>query len=216
MMSVTETNRKSQSLLAKVFGGTLSLLRGMGVTWHYLVRPKTVITQQYPENRETLQMFERFRGRLGMVHDEQGFNKCTACQICENACPNYSLQVLFRESPTLKKTELEALLWRMDSCTYCNACVMSCPHDVLTFNNKFESAVYDRRTFVFNMAQYAGAPASALMKVEDPAERAKMVEPRGPYVGPVPLCGTALPGVKALGEPPAKAEPKKEDNEPKA
>ena len=176
----------------------LGFFNGFRITWHYFSHPKTVITQQYPENRDELKMAERFRSRLAMVHDEDGFHKCTVCGLCEQACPNGSIKLIERKESATGKTELDAYLWRLDSCTFCNICVMVCPFSVLTMDGKFEGAVYDRRLFIYNLAQYAGATSGALRKVEDPKEREKMTEPRSPYYGPIPVQGHDWSGLEGL------------------
>lgn len=203
---MNDTEKKSSFFLARAYRAFKSLVMGMRVTFHYLVHPKTVVTQQYPENRDELKMFDRFRAQLTMNHDDQGFHKCTACTFCQQACPNGSILVNFREKPALAKTELDTLLWRMDSCTFCNACVLVCPFSVLKFQPNFEGAVFDRRLLVYNMSRYAGPAASVLMKVEDPAERAKAMEPRTPYSGPIPMRGKRMAGLAAL-------DPESEDGE---
>ena len=52
------------------FKGLFSLLTGMKATLREFFTKKT--TEQYPENRATLKMFDRFRGELVMPHDEHG------------------------------------------------------------------------------------------------------------------------------------------------
>ena len=47
--------------------GIKSLATGLGVTMKEFFTPK--ITEQYPENRKELKMFDRFRGRLVMLHN---------------------------------------------------------------------------------------------------------------------------------------------------
>jgi NADH-quinone oxidoreductase subunit I len=173
--------------------GIVSLWKGMRVTFHYLSHPSTVVTRQYPENRATLKMFERYRTQLVMPHDAEGYHKCTACRQCETACPNGSIKILSRKGAT-GRNELDQYIWRHDSCTFCNACVIVCPFDALAMNGLFESAVYDRRLLVYNLNRYAGPPANALLKVADPEERRKLMEPRTPYSGPIPLLGAAMPG----------------------
>ncbi len=196
---MSQTSHKGTTFVGRIFSALASLITGMRVTLHYLVHPKTVVTQQYPENRNELKMFERFRAQLMMIHDEHGFHKCTSCTFCEQVCPNGSIRVVQREKPVLAKIELDVLLWRLDSCTFCNACVMVCPFGVLKFGPNFEGSVYDRRLLVYNMSKYAGAPSSQLLKIADPAERLKAIEPRTPYDGPVPMCGKKMDGVAAVG-----------------
>lgn len=197
----------NSTFIGRVVRALKTLANGMRVTMYYLLHPKTVVTQQYPENRAELKLFERTRAQLRMIHDENDFHRCTACKFCEQACPNGSLNVLLRPKPALARTELDALLWRLDSCTFCNACVQVCPYGVLKFEPNFEGAVFDRRLLIYNMSHYAGAPANVLLKVADAADRLKAIEPRTPYYGPLPMCGKQLPGVAAVGlEPQAPAE----------
>ncbi len=185
-----------------VFGDALkSLLDGMRVTFRYLVRPSTVVTRQYPENRATLKLSERFRARLRLTFDEHGYQRCTACRLCERACPNASIRILTRPG-TLSKNELDRYIWRMDSCVFCNACVQSCPFGALEMTAEFEHAVFDRRLLIFTLNRYAGPPASALLKEPDEATRAAAMEPRDCYGGPVPLNGTDFPYLKALAVAP--------------
>ncbi|HEY5966379.1 MAG TPA: NADH-quinone oxidoreductase subunit I, partial [Chitinophagaceae bacterium] len=54
-----------------VFKGVKSLLIGMKRTgWYALHHGKEKITQQYPDNKDTLVLPERFRGEVVMIHDE--------------------------------------------------------------------------------------------------------------------------------------------------
>jgi NADH-quinone oxidoreductase subunit I len=185
-----------------VFADALkSLCDGMRLTFSYLVRPSTIVTRQYPENRATLKLPERFRARLRLTSDEHGYHRCTACRMCERTCPNASISILTRPG-TLSKNELDRYIWRMDSCVFCNACVQSCPFDALTMTAEFENAVFDRRLLIFTLNKYAGPPASTLLKEPDEAKRAAAMEPRDCYGGPVPLNGADLPYLKALAVTP--------------
>jgi NADH-quinone oxidoreductase subunit I len=181
-------------IVVRVAKGLKSLMTGMRITGNYFVHPSTVVTQQYPDNRATLQLPSRFRAHLAFNTDTDGYNACTVCRICEDACPNRSIIITQREKPAVIKKELDAFVWRMDTCTFCNACVIACPFGALTMSGSFEAAVYDRRLLTYNLNRYAGPPASVLQKTEDPEQRLKMMEPRGAYSGPVPLGGGPAAG----------------------
>lgn len=137
--------------LSKVITGFISLLKGMGVTMGYFVSPKKIVTQQYPENRETLQMMARFRGHVSMVLDDKGDHCCTACGICEKACPNGTISVLTTKDISGRKI-LGQYIYRLSQCTLCNLCVESCPFGAIVMEKDFELAVYDREklTFILN------------------------------------------------------------------
>src|SRR3712207_8190660 len=53
-----------------------SLTAGMKTSIRVFFRKK--ITEQYPENRKELRMFDRFRGTLSMPHNENNEHRCAA------------------------------------------------------------------------------------------------------------------------------------------
>ena len=78
--------------ITSFFSGLRSLLVGMRTTLRVFFRKKT--TEQYPENRDTLKMFDRFRGQLVMKHNDRNEHRCVACGICQMNCPNDSIRVV--------------------------------------------------------------------------------------------------------------------------
>ncbi len=129
--------------LKKIGTGFVSLISGMGLTMSYLVDPRKVITQQYPENRESLKMMDRFRGGVVMIHDENGENHCSGCSICERACPNGSISVLNTRNIAGKKV-LGKYIYRLSQCAFCNLCIEACPFGAIKMSKEFELSVYDR------------------------------------------------------------------------
>ena len=92
-----------------IFGAIKTLLTGMSVTAYYFFNArKEIITQQYPENRDTLKMFDRFRGEVIMPHDENNEHRCTGCSACEIACPNGTIEIIWdrKENEEGKKKKL--------------------------------------------------------------------------------------------------------------
>ncbi len=63
--------------ISDIYYGVKSLLKGMRRTGYYFTHHKEIITQQYPDNRETLNLPERFRGEVVMKHDENNEHACT-------------------------------------------------------------------------------------------------------------------------------------------
>ena len=134
---------------------SFSFLKGFSVTVKYFFQPKRIVTEQYPENKATLKMYPRFRGRLEMVEDENGENRCTACGMCEKSCPNGSINVLPTKNFAGKKV-LGKYIYRLDTCTQCGFCVETCPFGAIRMNQDFELADFDRSHFELKLNQKEG------------------------------------------------------------
>lgn len=135
----------NKGYFSSFFQGLGSLLIGMKTSIKVFFRAKT--TEQYPENRKTLVISERFRGTLTMPHNENNEHKCISCGLCQNACPNGTIEVVSETIETeegKKKKILKAYHYDLGSCMFCQLCVTACPHDAITFSNKFENSVFDR------------------------------------------------------------------------
>lgn len=140
-----------------------TLWNGMMVTGHYIVRPKLIVTQQYPENRDTLMMFERFRGEVVMTHNENNEHKCTGCGICELNCPNGSIEVIpisVVDSEGKKKRAIDRHIYHLGMCTLCNLCVKNCPTGAIVMAQTFEHAVWDRS----QLTKVLNKPGSRIME----------------------------------------------------
>ena len=137
------------SYFSNIYNGIRTLLKGMGITGKYfLTSRKGAITQQYPDNRETLKMFERFRGEVVMPHDENNEHTCTGCQKCEIACPNGTIEIIWDrgidEETGKKKKKIDKFVYHLGLCTMCGLCIEACPTDAIVWAQNYENSVYDR------------------------------------------------------------------------
>ncbi len=142
--------------------GIKSLIKGMRVTGHYISRPSKIITQQYPENKETLQMFDRFRGEVVMPHDENNEHMCTGCSACEVVCPNGTIEIISKrvEMEDGKKQKIiDKFVYHLQMCTMCGLCIPACPTDAIVMSNDFEHAVFDRS----QLTKILNKPGSKIM-----------------------------------------------------
>ncbi len=132
-----------------IFFGFYSLLQGLMLTLYNFTRPwKTIITEQYPENRTTtIYIPEKFAGEVVLPHDENNEHKCTACKLCEMACPNGSISITVKQDDLpdgKKKKLLDKWTYNLGSCTLCALCIEACPQDAIVMKNNFELSEYYR------------------------------------------------------------------------
>ena len=148
--------------ISEIFQGIWTLITGMRVTAKYFFTPWKHVTQQYPENRDKLVMFDRFRGELVMPHYENNEHKCTGCGICELNCPNGSIEIISKFILTdegKKKRIIDQHIYHLSMCTFCNLCVKSCPSDAIVMAQNFEHAYWDRTV----MTKVLNKPGSKVM-----------------------------------------------------
>jgi NADH-quinone oxidoreductase subunit I len=133
--------------ISDIFKAAKSLLIGMRRTGYYFTHRKEIITQLYPENKNELNLPDRFRGEVVMTHDENNEHACTGCTACELACPNATIKIITKfdiSADGKKKKALDTFIYHLELCTMCNLCIVACPTDAIKMAQNFEHSVYDR------------------------------------------------------------------------
>ncbi len=104
----------------------LELLKGLGVTFHYLFAEK--FTVRYPE--EKTPKSPRFRGLHALRRYPNGEERCIACKLCEAVCPALAITIESepRADGTRRTTRYDIDLFK---CIYCGFCEESCPVDAI-------------------------------------------------------------------------------------
>ncbi len=101
-------------------------------------------TLQYPEVMRPLPRVLRSLHRI-KVH-EDGRPKCTACMLCETACPDFCISITPMEhdgSPE-EKAPAEFRI-DLDRCCFCGFCVEACPKDAIYMDTQIMEISSDRR-----------------------------------------------------------------------
>jgi NADH-quinone oxidoreductase subunit I len=146
-----------------IFFALKSLWAGMRITGGYFVSPRSIVTQKYPENRDQLEMFERYKGEVIMPHDDNNQHRCTGCGICQLNCPNGSIEIVTRKELSPEGKEVRVIdqhIYHLDMCTFCGLCIKTCPSNALTYGQDFEHSVFDRRKLI----KILNKPGSSLKK----------------------------------------------------
>lgn len=114
------------------------LLIGLKITLEYFFKRK--ITQKYPEEKPVLPE----RARCFLELDPE---KCTACNICVNVCPNNVIKIESVRGED-KKRRLVSYEMRFDLCLFCGLCVEACNFGALKNVQEFEHASFRREDTV--------------------------------------------------------------------
>jgi NADH-quinone oxidoreductase subunit I len=149
--------------IKEVYSGVKSLLVGMRRTGYYFTHHKEIITQQYPDNKATLHLPERFKGEVVLIHDEKNEHRCTGCTACELACPNATIKIVTKfdiSAEGKKKKALDKFVYHLELCTMCNLCIIACPTDAIKMAQTFEHSVFDRS----QLTKILNNPGSKIME----------------------------------------------------
>lgn len=107
-----------------------------------------LFTLQYPE--EKYAMFDRFRGPLVQLRDpETGATRCTACGMCEKACPHGVISGIEGEGKG-KERRATQYAYHLGRCIFCRLCVEACPFDAIELSREYELTQY-RNDFVLGL-----------------------------------------------------------------
>jgi NADH-quinone oxidoreductase subunit I len=155
----------TKTAIKDVVGGFKSLLVGLRITLGQFFRRR--ITVRYP--RETLKMPERFRGHIELVLDPvTGKSLCTACSLCERACPSECIAVSGAKLEGAKTKSVTDYKLNFTTCSLCGSCVEACPFDAIRFSK------------VYNVVGTSRADFDNLDLVQQLAEKRKSWTPPSP------------------------------------
>lgn len=157
--------------ILEILQGFWSLLVGMKVTIGQFFKPQ--ITVHYPH--EALKMTPRYRGHIEMLKEEDtGLSVCTACKLCEKACPSFCITVEGGKVEGVKRRVANLYSLDFTKCSLCGACVEVCPVDAIRFSKDYNLAGFARNEYVMDLlanmkVKPAEKPAAAAAPAPAPA-----------------------------------------------
>lgn len=126
-----------QDYFKNIWNASVTVFEGMVVTLaNFLRRP---ITIQYPDRveRPVREMLPpRYRGLI-----EVDTKICTACKLCENACPIGCIYIGIEKRDKVRGMTEFAI--DASKCMFCGLCVEPCPTGAIRMTQEFEGAAED-------------------------------------------------------------------------
>ncbi len=156
--------------------GIRELVRGLQITSKHLCRH--AITIQYPEERWT--MPERSRGIVVLLSDkETGELNCTACMLCEKACPTAAIRI---DAPRdeKKRRHLKQFIVNHGLCCFCDLCKEACNFSAIKLATKYEFSSESKEDLVWDIKklQEVGRDVPYIDTRKKKKEAAKAASPK--------------------------------------
>lgn len=160
-----------------------------------LFRPN--ITIMYPHER--YQLPERARWAVEMIFDEEGNHACTGCLLCQNACPDFIIDIEVTTAEDRSK-HIDHWKYQRGACMMCGLCVEACNFNAIRMGHDYELAFID--------------PADITIELltDTPAAKPKRAERPAPAPAATPAVEPAATTEPAAVEPAPKPETEGGDN----
>ena len=152
-MAVINVSRRSLTLWERLY--LPEIFRGLMITGRHLVfnlmRPGRMPTVSWPEVKRAFS--KNYRAEHRLMRRPDGSVRCTACMLCQTACPAHCIDIEAGEHPD-PAVEKFPVKFDIDllRCVFCGLCVEACPCDAIRMDtDKMDMAGFTREEFVLDL-----------------------------------------------------------------
>jgi NADH-quinone oxidoreductase subunit I len=128
---VKEVRQEDLTLFEKTY--IPAIVKGMVLTLKQVFRPK--FTREYPEEKWSPP--SAFRGRPVLVRNENGVERCVACNLCARVCPALAIEVQASETELEKERYAVKFEINMLRCIFCGFCEEVCPEEAIVMSDEY-------------------------------------------------------------------------------
>jgi NADH-quinone oxidoreductase subunit I len=128
---VKEVRQEDLTLFEKTY--IPAIVKGMILTMKQVFRPK--FTREYPEEKWSPP--SAFRGRPVLVRNENGVERCVACNLCARVCPALAIEVQASETELEKERYAVKFEINMLRCIFCGFCEEVCPEEAIVMSDEY-------------------------------------------------------------------------------
>jgi NADH-quinone oxidoreductase subunit I len=128
---VKEVRQEDLTLFEKTY--IPAIVKGMILTMKQVFRPK--FTREYPEEKWSPP--SAFRGRPVLVRNENGVERCVACNLCARVCPALAIEVQASETELEKERYPVKFEINMLRCIFCGFCEEVCPEEAIVMSDEY-------------------------------------------------------------------------------
>ncbi|CEL12524.1 NADH-quinone oxidoreductase chain I [Candidatus Portiera aleyrodidarum] len=131
-------------MIIKLINSIFSICRTIYIIFLHSFKKR--VTLQYPE--ESVYLAPRFRGRIVLTRNNNGKERCVACNLCAVVCP---VDCIFLQKCERKDGSWYPIFFRINfsRCIFCGLCEEACPTSAIQLTPDFELGEYKRKDLVF-------------------------------------------------------------------
>ncbi|MBI4041074.1 MAG: NADH-quinone oxidoreductase subunit I [Deltaproteobacteria bacterium] len=123
-----------------------------------LLRLRKMPTISYPEQKRIRS--DCFKGKHILTKKLDGSIRCTACMLCQTACPAECIKITASEHDN-PKVEKFPISFQIDllRCVMCGYCEEACPVDAIRMGKEYEWADFAESNFIMDLDHLSNRPS---------------------------------------------------------